>query len=90
MKILLDMNLSPTWQETLTEKGHKAVHWSNVGSPDASDKTLLEWAREHDFVLFTHDLDFGAILAASKANAPSVVQLRMQDITPETACVFLA
>jgi hypothetical protein len=29
-----------------------------------------------------HDLDFGAILAATKADSPSVLQLRTQDIFP--------
>ena len=31
---------------------------------------------------FTHDLDFGAILAATDADSPSVLQVRTQDITP--------
>jgi predicted nuclease of predicted toxin-antitoxin system len=32
---------------------------------------------------FTHDLDFGAILAVTRAAAPSVIQVRAQDVTPE-------
>jgi predicted nuclease of predicted toxin-antitoxin system len=34
-------------------------------------------------VIFTHDLDFGAILALTQAESPSVIQLRSQDILPE-------
>ena len=34
-------------------------------------------------MLLTHDLDFGAILAASGDLKPSVLQLRSQDVTPE-------
>jgi predicted nuclease of predicted toxin-antitoxin system len=30
--------------------------------------------------VLTHDLDFGAILAATGADSPSVIQLRIQDI----------
>jgi len=30
----------------------------------------------------THDLDFGAILAATKANFPSVIQIRTLDVRP--------
>lgn len=30
----------------------------------------------------THDLDFGAILAATRAAGPSVVQIRAQDVLP--------
>jgi predicted nuclease of predicted toxin-antitoxin system len=43
----------------------------------------MEYASSHDFVVLTHDLDFSAILAATKGKKPSVVQLRAQNITPE-------
>lgn len=33
-------------------------------------------------MVFTHDLDFGAILAASRAAAPSVIQFRIMDPMP--------
>ena len=33
--------------------------------------------------MFTHDLDFGAIIAASNANCPSVIQIRTQDVSPD-------
>ena len=82
MKILVDMNLSPEWVPVLKAAGHEAVHWTAVGKPDAPDRELFAWARATGNVVFTHDLDFGAILAATKAEGPSVVQLRMQDISP--------
>ncbi len=62
--------------------GSTATHWSRVGATDASDREILSWAKVNDYVLFTHDLDFGAILAASGADAPSVIQVRTQDLTP--------
>jgi predicted nuclease of predicted toxin-antitoxin system len=34
------------------------------------------------YVVFTHDLDFGAILAATGIDSPSVIQIRSQDVTP--------
>jgi predicted nuclease of predicted toxin-antitoxin system len=34
-------------------------------------------------VVFTNDLDFGAILALSRAAAPSVIQVRTQDLSPD-------
>ncbi|MFM6255795.1 MAG: DUF5615 family PIN-like protein, partial [Dolichospermum sp.] len=33
---------------------------------------------------FTHDLDFGSLLAATGANTPSVIQIRTQDILPSS------
>jgi len=34
-------------------------------------------------VVLTHDLDFGAILAATQGEKPSVVQLRADDVSPD-------
>lgn len=42
----------------------------------------MNWAKEHGHIVFTHDLDFGAILAASKDNGPSVIQVRTQNVMP--------
>ena len=46
MKILIDMNLSPTWVAVLEEAGHTATHWSNVGSLNAPDREIMAWAKE--------------------------------------------
>lgn len=83
MKIIIDMNLSPQWAEVLILEGHDCVHWSEIGSPNAPDREILLWARSNGYVVFTHDLDFGAILAATKADSPSVLQLRTQNISPK-------
>jgi predicted nuclease of predicted toxin-antitoxin system len=82
MKLLIDMNLSPEWIPVLEKSGFEAVHWSSIGEFNAPDDTILSWARSNDYVVFTHDLDFGAILAATKTDSPSVLQVRTQDINP--------
>ena len=82
MKLLIDMNLSPHLVERLAVAGHDAVHWSAVGDPRASDHEILEWARTHRCTLLTHDLDFGAILAATQTQSPSVLQVRTEDVSP--------
>ena len=66
-------------------QGWEAVHWSKVGAVDAKDQVILKWAKENDFIVFTHDLDFGAILAATHADGPSVIQVRTQNIMPEAS-----
>lgn len=80
MKILIDMNLSPEWCRVLDRHGHACVHWSEAGDPRASDAVIMKWARLNDHVVLTHDLDFGTILAFTQASAPSVVQIRMEDV----------
>lgn len=82
MKILIDMNLSPAWRELFAGAGWEAVHWTDCGDVAAPDRSIMEWAHRHGFVVFTHDLDFGALLAATGAAGPSVVQLRSEDVRP--------
>jgi predicted nuclease of predicted toxin-antitoxin system len=76
MRLVIDMNLSPDWVAILARAGHCATHWASVGSACATDHEILTWAREQKAVVLTHDLDFGAILAATDADAPSVLQVR--------------
>ena len=83
MKLLIDMNLSPEWVAVLIRNGWEALHWSTVGDPGASDHIIMDWALANGYIIFTHDLDFGAILATTRGEGPSVFQVRTQDITPE-------
>ena len=85
MKLVVDMNLSPSWCRRLEERGFEAVHWSTIGAPTTPDDEILTWAREHGFVIITNALDFSAILAATSGQAPSVVQVRMQDLISDLA-----
>ena len=83
VKLLNDMNLSPDWVPVLTRGGWPEVHWSTVGDPRSSDRTILDWAAKHGHVLFTHDPDFGTLLALSHAAGPSVIQVRAEDMLPK-------
>jgi predicted nuclease of predicted toxin-antitoxin system len=76
VKLLVDMNLSPSWVGRLAHHGFEAVHWSTIGAATAPDVEILTWANEHHFVVITNDLDFSAILAAGSVDGPSVIQLR--------------
>ncbi len=82
MKLLVDMNLSPDWVAVLTQAGWETAHWSGIGNLRAADSEIMAWARQHGHVVFTHDLDFGTLLALTQAEGPSVIQVRTQDVTP--------
>jgi predicted nuclease of predicted toxin-antitoxin system len=43
----------------------------------------MTFARTKGYVVLTHDLDFSAILAATKGEKPSVVQIRSENVSPE-------
>ena len=81
--MVIDMNLSPTWVDVFEQQGWEAVHWSTVGDPRAPDRVIMDWARANDYVVFTHDLDFGILLATTRAQGPSVIQVRTQNILPQ-------
>ena len=83
LNLLIDMNLSPQWVPVLRKRGWRAVHWSTIGDPGASDKDIMDWARNHRYVVFTHDLDSGTMLALSHEKAPSVLQVRAEDPLPD-------
>ncbi len=89
MRILIDMNLSPSWVHELQKGGHNVPHWSSIGSPKAQDHEILQWAREKQHVVFTHDLDIGSILAATRSDSPSVIQIRTQDPTPKNCTTVI-
>ena len=81
--LVIDMNLSPEWVSELAAHGWSAVHWSTVGNPTAEDAVIMDWAKSSSRVVFTHDLDFGTMLALTHAVGPSVLQVRPQSTLPE-------
>lgn len=83
MKLLLDMNLAPRWAGWLEQRGFQADHWSLLGKATASDSEIMVYAANHGYVVITHDLDFGTILAATNAEKPSVIQIRADNTSPE-------
>lgn len=82
MKILIDMNLSPDWTAAFAAENIESIHWSTVGDPRAEDLVIVDYALANGYIIFTHDLDFGTILAFTRATGPSVIQVRAQDILP--------
>ncbi|AEH45210.1 hypothetical protein Thein_1343 [Thermodesulfatator indicus DSM 15286] len=82
MKILVDVNLSPQLALLIKEKNFEALHWSEIGNLSAKDEEIFNWAKKNKFIVLTHDLDFGAILAATEADFPSVIQVRTLDVRP--------
>lgn len=82
--IIVDMNLSPLWIDVLRKAGFEAMHWSSIGKATDNDVIIMDYARSHDCIIFTHDMDFGMLLALTNATAPSVLQVRTMDVMPDT------
>lgn len=82
MKILIGMNLSPSWAKVLNEAGIEAIHWSEVGPATTPDPAIMAYATANGFVILTNDLDFGIALAIAHREKPSVAQIRGEDLRP--------
>lgn len=83
VQFVVDMNLSVEWIAELAKNGWPAVHWCTVGDPSAEDSSIMSWARSNGYVVFTHDVGFGTMLALTHATGPSVFQVRGQNVLPE-------
>lgn len=90
MKVIIDMNLSPEWVQVFEQQGWHAVHWRTLSDPLASDSAIMDWAREHGYVVFTRDLDFGTLLATTYVQGPSVIQIRDENMMPHHLGDWLA
>ena len=90
MKILLDMNVPFGYAALLSKKGFDALRWSDVGAPNAADAEIMEYARKHDYIVLTYDLDFSAILSVTHERTPSIAQIRVSDMYAEQVTDIIA
>ncbi|MFO7676345.1 MAG: DUF5615 family PIN-like protein [bacterium] len=83
MKFLLNMNLPRELGRRLATCGHTWRHVGDIGLAAAADEQIVAEARQTREVILTHDLDYGAILAFSGEDAPSVVTFRTVNTLPD-------
>jgi predicted nuclease of predicted toxin-antitoxin system len=90
MKFLADMGISHRTVSFLRGEGYEAIHLHDVGLDELPDPDILAKARNEGYVLLTHDLDFGELLAASGADLPTVITFRLSDMTPNNVNRYLS
>jgi predicted nuclease of predicted toxin-antitoxin system len=84
------MNMSPRLAMYLQEIEVDCLHWSKVGPATSTDREIAEFTVSNGMVVVTHDLDFGALLAAAGTQLPSVIQIRADDLSVEALGAKLA
>lgn len=89
MKFMLDMGISPKTAVFLRNLGYDAIHLHELKSDRLTDPAIMQMARNEERILLTHDLDFGELIAASGANAPSVIIFRLRNMNPKNVNRFL-
>lgn len=83
MKILVDVNLAPSWVKRLEDAGFDAMRWTSIGPANADDATISAYADREGYVVLTHDQDFSTLLAYTRRGGPSVVLLRTSSLRPD-------
>ena len=90
MKILADQNVSRKVVEKLRDAGVDVVRVGDVLNPRAPDVDILVEAERRGAIILSHDQDFSALLAASGAVRPSLVNLRVSYVDAEQVARVVA
>lgn len=83
LKFIANMNISPLTVEELRRLGWDIVRVSEIMDVRTKDLEILNFAREHNKVLVTQDLDFSVLLAIWGYEKPSVINLRVENAKPD-------
>ena len=83
LDFMANMNISPYTVKNLREKGWNIVRVSELMDAGSKDIEILKYAREHNKVLITQDLDFSALLAVGGYEKPSIINLRLENARPD-------
>ena len=89
MRFLADMGISPSTVAFLRGLGYEALHLHEEGLDRLRNSAILTRAREEGWVILTHDLDFGELVAASGARLPSLVVFRLRNMHPDRVNQYL-
>jgi predicted nuclease of predicted toxin-antitoxin system len=76
------MGLAQSTAEFLRSLGHDAIHLRDEGLQRLPDERIVIKAQVEGRTIITHDLDFGRIVALSGGTVPSIITLRLTDMTP--------
>lgn len=77
------MNLPRKLGRNLSARGHPCRHVADIGLAGVADEQVVAEARRARETILTHDLDYGAILAFSGEDAPSVIIVRLTNTHPD-------
>ncbi len=83
LRFIADMNISPKTVRDLQAQNWDIIRLPQVLPINAADSDILVWARQHNRVIITYDLDFSQLVALSGYRYPSLITLRLSTAEPD-------
>jgi predicted nuclease of predicted toxin-antitoxin system len=90
VKFLADMGIAESSIASLRAQGYDATHLREQALQRPDDESIIAKARDEGRVILTHDLDFGRIVALSRAGSPSAITFRLGDMRPSRVNHYLS
>ncbi|HJQ38956.1 MAG TPA: DUF5615 family PIN-like protein [Thermoanaerobaculia bacterium] len=78
MKLLLDQNLSHKLVERLRNHYPGSAHVRALGLQESADTTIWQYARDHDFIIVSKDIDMME-LCVLRGAPPKLIWLRLEN-----------
>jgi predicted nuclease of predicted toxin-antitoxin system len=75
MKLLFDQNLSPRLVRQLADLFPNSTHVMEVGLDQSLDREVWDYARQHDYLIVTKDVDFSEF-SVLRGFPPKVIWIR--------------
>ncbi|WP_162344305.1 DUF5615 family PIN-like protein [Cyclobacterium salsum] len=83
MKLLFDQNISPKIVRQIESDFPGSYHVRHVGSEDASDSDIFDYAKAHGYAVVTFDADF-IDLNMIKGIPPKIIWLKTGNLTTQS------
>jgi predicted nuclease of predicted toxin-antitoxin system len=81
LKLLADLHISPKTVHALRQSGYTISRVTDHLSPTATDRQIIDLAERLQASILTQDLDFSALVAHSGKASPSLLSLRVGNVS---------
>ena len=89
MHFLVNLCIPPKLILKLQEFGYNGIRVDKLGMSKSSDYEIFEYAKQHDMVIITADMDFTRILAYTKSGKPSTIVFHLKNPSYEKMVKYL-
>ncbi|HET6464343.1 MAG TPA: DUF5615 family PIN-like protein [Nitrospiria bacterium] len=81
MKLLADLHISPKTVHALRKSGFTIARVTDHLPPTSTDRQIIELAERLQASIVTQDLDFSRLIAKSGKTFPSILSLRLGNVS---------